>query len=129
MLSQHTPVATLPTRDLAKARAFYEDRLGFTPERESVAGVSYKSGDALVFVYQSEYAGTNKATAVSFDVPLAAFDEEVRALREKGVSFMTFEADGLEWNEGVASMTGEDMKSVWFSDPDGNVINLSAGEM
>jgi hypothetical protein len=29
----------------------------------------------------------------------------------------------------VASMTGEDMKSVWFSDPDGNVINVSAGEM
>ena len=129
MLSQHTPVATLPTRDLAKARSFYEDRLGFTPERESVAGVSYKSGDAMVFVYQSEYAGTNKATAVSFDVPLAAFDDEVRALREKDVSFMTFEAEGLEWNEGVASMTGEDMKSVWFSDPDGNVINLSAGEM
>jgi len=129
MLSQHTPVATLPTRDLAKARAFYEDRLGFTPERESVAGVSYKSGDAMVFVYQSEYAGTNKATAVSFDVPLPAFDDEVQALREKGVSFMTFEAEGLEWNEGVASMMGEDMKSVWFTDPDGNVINVSAGEM
>ena len=48
MLSQHTPIATLPTRDLASPR-FYEDRLGFTPERESVAGVSYKSGDAMVF--------------------------------------------------------------------------------
>ena len=77
MLSQHTPVATLPTRDLPKARAFYEDTLGFTPERESVAGVSYKSGGAMVFLYESEYAGTNKATAVSFDVPLSAFDDEV----------------------------------------------------
>jgi catechol 2,3-dioxygenase-like lactoylglutathione lyase family enzyme len=129
MLSQHTPVATLPTRDLSKARMFYEDTLGFAPERESVAGVAYKSGDAMVFVYQSEYAGTNKATAVSFDVPMSAFDDEVAVLREKGVTFMTFDAEGLEWNQGVASMTGEEMKSVWFSDPDGNVINVSAGEM
>ena len=129
MLSQHTPVATLPTRDLSRARMFYEDTLGFAPERESVAGVAYKSGDAMVFLYQSEYAGTNKATAVSFDIPMSAFDDEVAALREKGVTFMTFDAEGLEWNQGVASMTGEDMKSVWFSDPDGNVINVSAGEM
>jgi catechol 2,3-dioxygenase-like lactoylglutathione lyase family enzyme len=129
MLSQHTPVATLPTRDLSRARIFYEDTPGFTPERESVAGVSYKSGDAMVFLYQSEYAGTNKATAVTFDVPLSEFDDEVSALREKGVTFMTFEAEGLEWDQGVASMAGEDMKSVWFTDPDGNVINISAGEM
>jgi catechol 2,3-dioxygenase-like lactoylglutathione lyase family enzyme len=129
MLSQHTPVATLPTRDLSRARIFYEDTLGFTAERESVAGVAYKSGDAMVFLYQSEYAGTNKATAVTFDVPLSEFDDEVSTLREKGVTFMTFEAEGLEWDQGVASMAGEDMKSVWFTDPDGNVINISAGEM
>jgi catechol 2,3-dioxygenase-like lactoylglutathione lyase family enzyme len=129
MLSQHTPVATLPTRDLSRARIFYEDTLGFTPERESVAGVAYKSGNAMVFLYQSEYAGTNKATAVTFDVPLSEFDDEVSTLRENGVTFMTFEAEGLEWDQGVASMADEDMKSVWFTDPDGNVINVSAGEM
>ena len=128
MLSQHTPVATLPTKDLRKARSFYEDTLGMTPERESVAGVSYKCSGGMVFLYQSEYAGTNKATAVSFDLPMSAFDNEIGALREKGVSFMTFEAEGLDWSEGVASM-GEEMKSVWFTDPDGNIINVSAGEM
>ena len=129
MLSQHTPVATLPTKDLLKARSFYEDTLGLTPERESAAGVSYKcSGGGMVFVYQSEYAGTNKATAVSFDVPTGAFDDEIDTLREKGVTFMTFEAEGLDWKDGVASM-GEKMKSVWFTDPDGNIMNVSAGEM
>ena len=98
MLSQHTPVATLPTKDLPKARSFYEDTLGLTPERESAAGVSYKcSGGGMVFVYQSEYAGTNKATALSFDVPTAGFDDEIDTLREKGVTFMTFEAEGLDW--------------------------------
>ena len=128
MLSQHTPVATLPTKILPKARSFYEDTLGLTPERESEAGVSYKCGGGMVFVYQSEYAGTNKATAMSFDVPTSAFDDEISTLREKGVTFMTFEAGGLDWKDGVASM-GDDMKSVWFTDPDGNIINVSAGEM
>ena len=129
MLSQHTPVATLPTKDLPKARSFYEDALGLTPERESAAGVSYKcSGGGMVFLYQSEYAGTNKATALSFDVPTAGFDDEIDTLREKGVTFMTFEAEGLDWKDGVASM-GEEMKSVWFTDPGGNIINVSAGEM
>ncbi len=129
MLSQHTPVATLPTKDLPKARSFYEDALGLTPERESAAGVSYKcSGGGMVFLYQSEYAGTNKATAMSFDVPTSAFEDEIDTLREKGVTFMTFEAEGLDWKDGVASM-GEEMKSVWFTDPGGNIINVSAGEM
>ena len=128
MLSDHTPVATLPTADLSKARSFYEDTLGLKPERDGMDGVAYTCGDGTVFVYESEYAGTNKATAVSFDVPMSAFDDEVGALRDKGVSFMTFEAEGLEWNDGVASM-GEDMKSVWFTDPDGNILNISAGEM
>jgi catechol 2,3-dioxygenase-like lactoylglutathione lyase family enzyme len=127
-LSHHTPVATLPTKDLPKARSFYEDTLGLTVGRESGPGVSYQCSGGIVFLYESEYAGTNKATAVSFDVPMSAFDDEISALREKGVSFVTFEAEGLDWNDGVASM-GEQMKSVWFTDPDGNIINVAAGEM
>ena len=110
MLSDHTPIATLPTADLSKARSFYEDTLGLKPERDSMDGVAYTWGDGTVLVYESEYAGTNKATAVSFDVPMAAFDDEVDALRDKGLSFMTFELEGLEWNDGVASM-GEAMKA------------------
>jgi catechol 2,3-dioxygenase-like lactoylglutathione lyase family enzyme len=128
MLSQHTPAATLPTADLPRARSFYEGTLGLTQQREGMGGVSYTCGDGMVFVYESEYAGTNKATAVTFEVPMSAFDAEVRALREKGVMFMTFDAQGLEWNEGVASI-GDAMKAVWFTDPDGNILNVTAGQM
>jgi catechol 2,3-dioxygenase-like lactoylglutathione lyase family enzyme len=127
MLSQITPVPTLPTSDLSRARSFYEGTLGLTPQREGMGGVAYQCGSGLMFVYESAYAGTNKATAVNFDVPQSAFDEEIGALREKGVTFMTFEAEGLDWNEGVAS-AGEAMKSVWFADPDGNILNVTTGE-
>ena len=128
MLSESTPVATLPTADMAKARRFYEETLGLAPPREGMGGVTYTCGDGTVFVYESGYAGSNKATAVSFNVAMTAFDDEVATLRDKGVSFLTFEAEGLEWNDGVAS-TGGVMKSVWFTDPDGNILNIVAGEM
>jgi catechol 2,3-dioxygenase-like lactoylglutathione lyase family enzyme len=127
MLSQYTPVATLPTADSSAARNFYEGTLGLTVERDGFGGIYYRCGDGALFVYESSYAGTNKATAVSFDVPTSAFQDEVDALRAKGVEFMTFEADGMEWTDGVAAM-GESVRSVWFTDPDGNILNVSTGE-
>ena len=128
MFSQLKSVATLPTADLANARSFYEDTLGLTVQREGMGGVYYAFSEGTVFVYESKYAGTNKATAASFEAPASAFDAEVAALREKGVAFQTFEMDGIEWNEGVAS-AGDSLKAVWFSDPDGNILNVSTGEM
>jgi len=128
MLSSYTPVATLPTSDLSKARTFYQDTLGLSVHRENPEGVSFSCGSGEVFVYESAYAGTNKATAVAFDVPTADFDAEVDALRAKGVEFMTFEMEGIDWNDGVASM-GTDMRAVWFTDPDGNILNLGAGAL
>jgi catechol 2,3-dioxygenase-like lactoylglutathione lyase family enzyme len=127
MLSQYTPVATLPTSNMSVARNFYESTLGLTVDRDDMGGVSYRCGDGAVFVYESPYSGTNQATAVSFDVPISEFQAEVDSLRAKGLEFMTFEADGMEWTDGVATM-GESVKSVWFTDPDGNIINVSCGE-
>jgi catechol 2,3-dioxygenase-like lactoylglutathione lyase family enzyme len=127
MLSQYNPVATLPTADLSKARSFYEGTLGLTPDRDDAGGVSYRCGDGTIFVYESQYAGTNKATAVSFDISGSSFQDEVDELRGKGVEFLTFEAEGIEWNAGVASM-GPAMQGVWFTDPDGNIISIASGE-
>jgi hypothetical protein len=43
-------------------------------------------------------------------------------LRGKGVKFDTFDAPGIEWQDGVNVMG--DMKAVWFKDPDGNILNI-----
>lgn len=128
MLSNYAPVATLPTADLVKARSFYEDTLGLTVDRDGTGGVSYTCGSGNLFVYESAYAGTNQATSVTFDVPASEFDAEVDALRAKGIEFTTYEMEGVEWNDGVASL-GDEMRAVWFTDPDGNILNLSTGEL
>ena len=124
MLSRLTPAATLPASDLARARKFYEGTLGLKPEGPELAGggLFYKCGDGQLFVYQSGFAGTNKATAVTFTTDDAHFDEEVKALRDKGVSFLTFEYEGMQWDGDV--MVTEEMKAVWFTDTEGNILNL-----
>lgn len=123
MLSDHPAVAVISVTDLDWARGFYEGTLGLRPAREVPDGVMYRAGGVDVLVYPSAYAGTNKATALSFQVPPAAFDAEVADLRARGVTFQTFDLEGLTWEDGVATMDGG-VRGVWFADPDGNILNV-----
>jgi hypothetical protein len=81
----------------------------------------YKSGESMIFVYPSEFAGTNKATVVTWGVG-DDFDKITEDLRGKGVTFDTFDAPDAKWENGVNIMG--DMKAVWFKDPDGNILNI-----
>jgi catechol 2,3-dioxygenase-like lactoylglutathione lyase family enzyme len=125
MLSDHSATPTLAVKDLAAARGFYEDVLGLAVAEENEGGIMYTAGSGRIFVYPSSFAGTNQATAATWMLPAAAFDDEVSALREKGVSFQTFEMDMLTWDDGVASMP-DGSRSAWFADPDGNILNVAA---
>jgi catechol 2,3-dioxygenase-like lactoylglutathione lyase family enzyme len=128
MIGDHSPVATLGVKDVARAREFYEGTLGFPPGTEMMdQGITYQSGSGAFFVYQSEFAGTNKATAMMFEIPGDAFDPEIARLREKGVTFQTFDLEGTQWDDGVATMGDGAFKSVWFEDPDGNILNIGSG--
>ena len=128
MIGDHNPVTTLGVSDLSRSREFYEGTLGFAPGTEMMdQGITYQSGSGAFFLYTSEFAGTNKATAMMFELPGDAFDEAVADLRSKGVTFQTFDAEGMEWVDGVATAGGGAFKSVWFEDPDGNILNLGSG--
>jgi catechol 2,3-dioxygenase-like lactoylglutathione lyase family enzyme len=110
---------------MAPSRAFYEGVLGLTPTTEGPDGsVIYAAGSGALLVYPSSFAGSNKATAMTFQVPKERFDAEVAALREKDVTFQTFDMEGVTWADGVASYQGA-FSAVWFTDPDGNIINVA----
>ena len=121
MLADYTPVANVATSDIAKARAFYEGVLGLKVLAEiGEAGVVvYSAGSGTLLLYVSQYAGTNKATSVGFQLPLEVFDSEVAALRQGGVTFDTFEAPGLTWDGDIAVSGGGAGEAAWFRDPDG----------
>lgn len=125
MLSEYTPMTTLATTDQQRSRAFYEGIMGFVAQdAPDGGGLLYEAGDGSFLVYPSSFAGTNQATAMSIQVPFDRFDAELSVLRAGGVTFDEFEWEGVEWVDGVAVMDG--MKSAWFKDPDGNILNLGA---
>ena len=125
MLADFAPIPTVAVSDLPRAQAFYEGVLGFASKGDVPDGVRYSAGGGSFLVYPSSFAGTNKATYMSFDVPAADFDGLVADLRGKGVEFQTIDLPEGNWDNGVADF-GEGGRAVWFADPDGNVLNIDA---
>ena len=114
--------AALAVSDMGRATKFYGETLGFTAAMESEGGTLYTGGKGTAFfVYPSEFAGTNKATAMSINVD--DFDATVEDLRGKGISFLDYDMPGLKTENGVARTP--DGPAAWFADPDGNLINIT----
>ena len=81
MLGKADVTPMIAVKDLDRARRFYEDTLGLeTDEEWGGEGATLKSGDTLINVYRSEFAGTNKATALTFQVD--DIEEEISELLE-----------------------------------------------
>jgi catechol 2,3-dioxygenase-like lactoylglutathione lyase family enzyme len=122
MLGEKPAAAALAVKDLERAREFYEQTLGLSAVDEQAGGVTYRSGNTVVLVYPSEYAGTNQATAATWAVG-DDFDAIVEDLRSKGVSFEHYDDLPETTREGdVHEMGG--IKGVWLKDPDGNILSL-----
>jgi catechol 2,3-dioxygenase-like lactoylglutathione lyase family enzyme len=123
MLGDQDAIATAAVKDIEMARRFYEDKLGLKPLRPEEMGViTYKTGGSSLVVYTSEFAGTNKATTVTWGVG-GDFEDIVQSLQSKGVSFERY--DGLPGvtREGDVHTAGG-FKLAWFKDPDGNIHHL-----
>ena len=125
MLGKADATPSIAVTDLDRARRYYEDTLGLeTVDEMGDEVVTMKSGGTLVNVYRSDFAGTNKATALTFAV--ADIAAEVRELKDKGVTFEHYAMDGLAEDGDIYSAQG--MKTAWFKDPDGNILSLFEGE-
>lgn len=123
MLGTQDANANIAVKDLKKARRFYEDVLGLEPvAEEGEELVVLKSGNSHLNVYRSQYAGTNKATAVTWMV--GDVEDAVKELKAKGVVFEHYDMPGLT-REGDVHVGG-DMKVAWFKDPDGNILNIAS---
>jgi catechol-2,3-dioxygenase len=122
MLGSKSAAAVLAVKDINEAKKFYGDVLGLSQVNESEEGVSYKSGDAMILVYPSQYAGTNKATALGW-IAGDDFDKIMADLKSKGVSFEHYPGLPGVTLEGDVHKMGES-SAVWFKDPSGNILNI-----
>ena len=121
MLGNADAPPMIPVSDLDRARRFYEETLGLKTKDRWGEGVTLESGDTLINVYKSEFAGTNKATALNFGVD--DLEKEVGELKEKGVFFEHYDLPGLE-PRGDLYVGEGGFKTAWFKDPDGNILSL-----
>jgi catechol 2,3-dioxygenase-like lactoylglutathione lyase family enzyme len=122
MLNNKDVTATIAVKDIERARHFYQDVVGLKPLPASEPGVvPFKSGASSVLVYQSDLAGTNRATAATWMVD-DELEDTVRTLKSKGVTFEHYDMPGVK-RQGDLHVTGKS-RAAWFKDPDGNIIAL-----
>jgi catechol 2,3-dioxygenase-like lactoylglutathione lyase family enzyme len=127
MLGDSPVAATIAVSDLDRARKFYEETLGLQAKMEDPGGIMYGSGDSMVLVYPSQFAGTSQATVATWMV--SDLDAVVDDLTSKGVTFEQYDMEGLKTDErGIATLSDE-IRGAWFKDPDGNILNVGEGPM
>ena len=124
MLTDKDAMATIAVKDMAAARKFYEGTLHLERSGGEGGVATYRSGKSTVLVYQSAYAGTNKATSATWSVG-EELETIVRSLKDAGVTFEHYDLPGAR-REGDIHIFG-DFKAAWFKDPDGNILHVNSG--
>ena len=121
MLGDTDAIATLAVKDLGVAAKFYEETLGLSRAgAEDNESLVFESGETTINVYRSGFAGTNKATALTWAVD--DVEDVVRTLKAKGVRFEHYDLPDTT-REGDLHVSG-DIKVAWFKDPDGNILSV-----
>lgn len=120
MFENTIAMATLPASDLARARKWWKDVFGIEPVRNDVGGDYYVIGGIPVMVYETQFAGTAKNTALSLMTD--DLERDMTALRVHGVTFNEYDLPDLKTVDGVVDMDGD--RGAWFDDSEGNIIAL-----
>ena len=114
--------ATLPAKNLEESKKFFKDVLDLEVIDENAGGITFQTGSSKIFVYESEYAGTNQATALSWDVD--SVRDTVDTLKKRGVNFERYDMPGVSHEGDVHIM--ESLHAAWFKDPAGNILALTS---
>jgi predicted enzyme related to lactoylglutathione lyase len=121
MLQNARAAATIPAKDLKRARAFYSEKLGLSPKEERADGLVYElAGGTGFLLFQSSGAPSGTHTQLGFDVKDVA--AEVKELKARGLKFEEYDSPGLKTVDGIAEMGG--VKGAWFKDSEGNLLAI-----
>jgi catechol 2,3-dioxygenase-like lactoylglutathione lyase family enzyme len=121
MLAERRVHATLPVADLDRARAFYENTLGFSPHDVQASAVLYRAGEGTLFaVTRSSGSPSGTHTQMGFTTP--DIEADVADLKRRGVVFEEYDYPTLKTVDSIAQ-TGPN-RAAWFKDPEGNLIGI-----
>ena len=121
MLTNSPIYASLPAADLERAKRFYAEKLGLTPESELPGGLLYRCGkDSRFSVFPSEGEATGTHTQAIWLVE--DVESEVAALKDRGIVFEEYDLPSLSTVNSIATIGPN--KGAWFKDSEGNLLSL-----
>ena len=119
MLQKSPMYSYIPVKDLARARKFYEEKLGLRDPEVRKGGVIYQFGEhTACFMYPTPNAGTSQASQAFWQVD--DIEREVAELKSRGVQFEDYEMPQGKTRDGI--MTAGDARAAWFKDSEGNIL-------
>ena len=113
--------ATLPAKDLDRAKDFYAQRLGLTPTSEDRQGVHYVVGGTRFRLFRS--GGTASGSHTQLALIVTDIAAQVRALRARGLIVEEYDGPDLKTVDGVADLGYA--KAAWFKDSEGNLLGVA----
>ena len=117
--------ASLPAKDIERAKRWYEEKLGLIPTMDlGPGGQLYSTGGTMFSIYETQAAGTGKQTVAAFLVK--DLEATAQELRGKGVKFEDYDMgdQGPTTENGIArDPTGG--LAAWFADSEGNILVLT----
>jgi predicted enzyme related to lactoylglutathione lyase len=125
MLKDSPMYAYIPAKDVARARRFYEEKVGLQVKEERAGGIVYALGKGTgCFLYPTPFAGTSSASQAFWQVE--DIEREVAELKARGVVFETYDMPGERSPSGVVTTGGA--KAAWFKDSEGNILCIDQPE-
>ena len=122
MLAECRVAATIPVKDLAVAKRFYEDKLGLKVLDEDGGGVAFEcAGGTAISVFPSLGSSDGSFTQAGWEC--ADVEAEMADLRSRGVTFERYDLPGFTSDE-RGLVEAEGMRGAWFKDPDGNLLAI-----
>jgi catechol 2,3-dioxygenase-like lactoylglutathione lyase family enzyme len=122
LLTQFKAFPVVPSKDLDRAKAWYEEKTGMRPTKVDPGGLWYECADGTwFFVAASAYAGTAQNTAATFQVE--GIENVMAALRAMGLLFEEYDLPDFKTIDGLFAMGP--YKAAWFKDADDNIIEIS----
>jgi catechol 2,3-dioxygenase-like lactoylglutathione lyase family enzyme len=121
MFDQMRVYAALPATDLERAKRFYAEKLGLTPQ-EHADELKYECGDgSAFFVFPTSISKRGGHTQAG--IGIQDIEAAVGELRSRGVAFEEYETPELRTVDGIATQSGGD-RAAWFTDSEGNMLAL-----
>jgi catechol 2,3-dioxygenase-like lactoylglutathione lyase family enzyme len=121
MLTNNAVIAFIPTKDAARSRAFYEQKLGLRfVSDDSFAVVMDCKGTMLRIARVGDFT-PHPFTILGWEVE--DIDTTTEVMAGNGVKFSIF-PELKQDDAGVWTAPGG-VKVAWFKDPDGNILSIS----